>query len=81
VERSLFEAIEETGEEPPLATALVNIFEWAFDFTADTRSGDRFRILVEKRHAGDAFVQSPPQPHLRRRVCLRPARTADRPGR
>src|SRR5262249_58160905 len=25
-------------------------------FTADTRAGDRFRLLVEKRYAGDTFV-------------------------
>jgi murein DD-endopeptidase MepM/ murein hydrolase activator NlpD len=36
--------------------ALVNMFEWDFDFTADTRSGDRFRLLVEKRYAGESFV-------------------------
>jgi murein DD-endopeptidase MepM/ murein hydrolase activator NlpD len=34
----------------------VSIFESEFDFTADTRNGDRFRVLVEKRYAGEAFV-------------------------
>src|SRR5438067_13354517 len=33
-----------------------DIFAWDFDFTADTRTGDRFRLLVEKRYAGDRFV-------------------------
>jgi murein DD-endopeptidase MepM/ murein hydrolase activator NlpD len=56
VERSLFHAIEEGGEQPQLVIALVNIFEWDFDFTADTRMGDRFRLTVEKRYAGDTFV-------------------------
>jgi murein DD-endopeptidase MepM/ murein hydrolase activator NlpD len=56
VERSLFQAIDEVGELPQLVIALVNIFEWDFDFTADTRAGDRFRLLVEKRYAGDTFV-------------------------
>ena len=56
VERSLFHAVEETGEQPQLVLALVNIFEWDFDFTADTRAGDRFRLVVEKRYAGDTFV-------------------------
>ena len=56
VERSLFQAVDEVGEQPQLVIALVNIFEWDFDFTADTRSGDRFRLLVEKRYAGDTFV-------------------------
>jgi murein DD-endopeptidase MepM/ murein hydrolase activator NlpD len=36
--------------------SVVNIFEWDFDFTADTRSGDRFRLVVEKRYAGNNFV-------------------------
>ncbi|OLB03060.1 MAG: hypothetical protein DMD98_09715 [Candidatus Rokuibacteriota bacterium] len=56
VKSSLFEAIDAVGESPQLVIALVNIFEWDFDFTADTRTGDRFRLLVEKRYAGDSFV-------------------------
>lgn len=56
VARSLFQAIDDVGESPPLVIALVNMFEWDFDFTADTRSGDRFRLLVEKRYAEDTFV-------------------------
>jgi len=56
VERSLFEAVDVAGEGPALVLALVGIFESDFDFTADTRHGDRFRLLVEKRFAGDAFV-------------------------
>jgi murein DD-endopeptidase MepM/ murein hydrolase activator NlpD len=56
VERSLFHAIEEAGEQPQLVIALVNIFEWDFDFTADTRAGDHFRLVVEKRYASDTFV-------------------------
>ena len=35
---------------------LAEIFSSDFDFTADTRSGDRFRLLVEKRYAGEQFV-------------------------
>src|SRR2546425_9599501 len=58
VKSSLFEAIDDVGESPQLVMALVNIFEWDFDFTADTRSGDRFRLLVEKRYAGDQFVDN-----------------------
>jgi murein DD-endopeptidase MepM/ murein hydrolase activator NlpD len=56
VESSLFEAIEQVGEQAQLVIALVNMFEWDFDFTADTRVGDRFRLLVEKRYAGEHFV-------------------------
>lgn len=56
VERSLFQAVDEIGESAQLVLALVEIFEWEFDFTADTRRGDRFRLLVEKRYAGGTFV-------------------------
>jgi murein DD-endopeptidase MepM/ murein hydrolase activator NlpD len=56
VRRSLFEAVEALGESPQLVMDLVEIFSSDFDFTADTRSGDRFRLLVEKRYAGDHFV-------------------------
>jgi len=56
VQRSLFDAVERAGESARLVLALVEIFSSDFDFTADTRAGDRFRLLVEKRYAGDAFV-------------------------
>ncbi len=56
VQRSLFDAVERTGESARLVLALVEIFSSDFDFTADTRAGDRFRLLVEKRYAGDSFV-------------------------
>ncbi|HBH00519.1 MAG: hypothetical protein A2W08_18300 [Candidatus Rokubacteria bacterium RBG_16_73_20] len=56
VHRSLFEAVEEAGESAQLVLAMVEIFSSDFDFTADTREGDRFRLLVEKRYAGAAFV-------------------------
>ena len=56
VQRSLFDAVERTGESPRLVLAMVDIFSSDFDFTADSRSGDRFRLLVEKRYAGEQFV-------------------------
>ena len=56
VRRSLFEAVEALGESPQLVVELVEIFSSDFDFTADTRAGDRFRLLVEKRYAGETFV-------------------------
>jgi murein DD-endopeptidase MepM/ murein hydrolase activator NlpD len=56
VRRSLFEAVEQVGESAPLVVGLVEIFSSDFDFTADTRPGDRFRVLVEKRYAGEQFV-------------------------
>ena len=56
VRRSLFEAVEEAGESPQLVFAVVEIFSSDFDFTADTRQGDQFRLLVEKRYARGVFV-------------------------
>jgi murein DD-endopeptidase MepM/ murein hydrolase activator NlpD len=56
LKRSLFEAVEAMGESPQLVLDMVEIFSSDFDFTADSRSGDRFRLLVEKRYAGDQFV-------------------------
>jgi murein DD-endopeptidase MepM/ murein hydrolase activator NlpD len=56
LDRSLFEAVEATGERAQLAIDLAEMFASEFDFTADTRVGDRFRLLVEKRYAGDTFV-------------------------
>jgi murein DD-endopeptidase MepM/ murein hydrolase activator NlpD len=56
VKRSLFETVEALGESPQLVLELVEIFSSDFDFTADTRNGDRVRLLVEKRYAGDQFV-------------------------
>jgi murein DD-endopeptidase MepM/ murein hydrolase activator NlpD len=56
VMRSLFEAVEQAGGAAQLAIDLASVFESDFDFTADTRAGDRFRLLVEKRFANDTFV-------------------------
>jgi murein DD-endopeptidase MepM/ murein hydrolase activator NlpD len=56
VRSSLFEAVEKTGESAQLVLDLAEIFSSDFDFTADTRAGDRFRLLVEKRYAADTFV-------------------------
>ena len=56
VKRSLFLAVEEADEAPQLAIDLVEVFQSDFDFTADSKPGDRFRLLVEKRYAGESFV-------------------------
>jgi murein DD-endopeptidase MepM/ murein hydrolase activator NlpD len=57
VSRSLFDAVEEVGESASLVISLVEIFSSDFDFTADTRQGDRFRLLVEKRYADERFAE------------------------
>ncbi len=56
LEDSLFASMERLGESAALTAELVTLFEWDFDFAADSLPGDRFRLLVEKRYAGDTFV-------------------------
>ena len=53
---SLFASMERLGETAGLTARLVNLFEWDFDFAADSLPGDRFRLLVEKRYVGDVFL-------------------------
>jgi murein DD-endopeptidase MepM/ murein hydrolase activator NlpD len=57
VSRSLFDAVEEAGESASLVVTLAEIFSSDFDFTADARTGDRFRLLVEKRYANERFAE------------------------
>jgi murein DD-endopeptidase MepM/ murein hydrolase activator NlpD len=56
LEDSLFETMERLGEGPTLTAAFVALFEWDFDFAADSLPGDRFRLLVEKRYVDGQFV-------------------------
>lgn len=53
---SLFASIERLGETAALTARLVSLFEWDFDFAADSLPGDRFRFLVEKRYVGETFL-------------------------
>jgi murein DD-endopeptidase MepM/ murein hydrolase activator NlpD len=46
---SLFKAVQDAGESPELAIRLAEIFGWDLDFYTDTRTGDTFRVLVEKK--------------------------------
>lgn len=56
LEDSLFASLERLGEGPALTAAFVGLFEWDFDFAADSLPGDRFRLLVEKRYGDGAFL-------------------------
>ena len=53
---SLFASMERLGEGPALTAAVVGLFEWDFDFAADSMPGDDFRLLVEKRYAAGDFL-------------------------
>ena len=46
---SLFQSIEEAGENPELAIRIAEIFAWDIDFYTDPQPGDDFCVLVEKK--------------------------------
>jgi murein DD-endopeptidase MepM/ murein hydrolase activator NlpD len=46
---SLFNAVTDAGESPELAVRLAEILAWDLDFYTDTRAGDTFHVLVEKK--------------------------------
>jgi len=57
VEDSLFNAVKDAGERAELALSLADIFGWDIDFNTDTRPGDTFRLVVEKkRYANGALA-------------------------
>lgn len=45
----LFNAVSDAGERPELALDLADLFAWDMDFNTDTRVGDTFSMVVEKR--------------------------------
>lgn len=49
VEDSLFDAVTQAGESPELAMRIADIFSWDLDFNTETRPGDTFRLVVEKK--------------------------------
>lgn len=49
VEGSLFDAVTQAGESPELAMRIADIFSWDLDFNTETRPGDTFRVVVEKK--------------------------------
>lgn len=53
---SLFASMDRLGESANLTARLVSLFEWDFDFAADSLPGDGFRLLVEKRYVDGAFL-------------------------
>jgi murein DD-endopeptidase MepM/ murein hydrolase activator NlpD len=49
LEDSLFNAVEEVGESAELAMRLAQIFGYDLDFYTDTRRGDSFHAVLEKK--------------------------------
>jgi murein DD-endopeptidase MepM/ murein hydrolase activator NlpD len=56
VDNSLFEAVEEAGENDQLALNIADIFGWDIDFNTETQSGDRFEVVVEKKILNGKFA-------------------------
>ncbi len=55
VRGSLFQTIQAEGESPRLAVKIANIFSWNIDFNTESRPGDRFAALVNKRYLNGHF--------------------------
>jgi murein DD-endopeptidase MepM/ murein hydrolase activator NlpD len=53
IDSSLYAAIKDAGESPSLVGFFVDVFAYDIDFFNDTRDGDTFRIVVEKKLAAD----------------------------
>ncbi|MDY0225367.1 MAG: M23 family metallopeptidase [Desulfomicrobium apsheronum] len=56
VESSLFGAVTSAGESEELAIRLGNVFAYDVDFTRDLRTGDSFKVIVEKKFREGKFV-------------------------
>jgi len=54
---SLYGAVSDAGEDDQLAVDLAEIFAWDVDFNTELRSGDSFRVAVEKLYLDDRFVR------------------------
>ena len=50
---SLWEAVLESGEGPELVMAIADMFGWDIDFNTETRVGDTFRVVFERKTYAD----------------------------
>ena len=56
IQSSLFEAMDNAGEQDTLTLAFAEILAWEIDFYMDVREGDRFSIIVEKLYKEKEFI-------------------------
>jgi len=56
ITHSLFYAMQKIGESDILAVRMANILEWELDFFNDIRTGDSFRLVVEKKFCRGKFI-------------------------
>jgi murein DD-endopeptidase MepM/ murein hydrolase activator NlpD len=57
IESSLYAAMKSAGEEAALVSFFADVFAYDVDFFTETRSGDSFRIVVEKEYLDDEFLR------------------------
>lgn len=55
IEDSLIGSVQRTGERSELGLALASLFAWQIDFARETRAGDAYRLIVEKRYREGKF--------------------------
>ncbi len=60
IERSLYEALQESGAPLNLAAKINDVLGWDLDFSRDPRQGDRFRIVYEEVYKNGEFVRTGP---------------------
>ncbi len=58
IESSLFAAAGAAGEGDQLALDLADVFAWDLDFNSEIRSGDAFRVAVEKQYLDYRMVHN-----------------------
>jgi len=57
VVNSLYDGVKRAGESPSLVSWFVDMFAWDMNFYTDCQSGDRFKVIVEKRYLGGRFYK------------------------
>jgi murein DD-endopeptidase MepM/ murein hydrolase activator NlpD len=56
VNTTLWDSLVGAGEDPRLVSQLVDIFAFEVDFYSEVRTGDTFRLLIEKRYVRGQFI-------------------------
>jgi len=57
IQSSLYEALQQAGEDPTVAVLASDALAWDVDFYQDVRQGDRLKLLVEKVYADGRFLR------------------------
>lgn len=57
IESSLYASMKRAGEDAALVSFFVDVFAYDIDFFTETRSGDSFRMVVEKEYLDGEFLR------------------------